>query len=368
MDTWRKMTFAGLAATALLLGCGSSAGSGGDGGDGDPPRGSPASMSLGALGSCVIYEGGQMFCWGWNQNGQFGTRRDTQFESPEHIHELGAVERMALSGDFGCALMDDGDVECMGYDHGGTDQPIALNGAAVGIATGLRHGCALLTGGAVECWGQNAEGQLGDGTLQGREDPAPVTGLSQAVAIYAAADRSCALDGDGGVWCWGRRLDDSDEQRLSPERISGLGATAALSMSDDQTCARREDGTVMCWGYGACDALDRSGDCPEPVPVPGLAAVEQIATGDSAACARTGDSLLCWGENSNGQMGTGDLDPVYTPTAVDGLSGVVLIGFGEAHVCAVLDSDSIYCWGGNGNGQVGNGTTIDQLTPVELEL
>jgi alpha-tubulin suppressor-like RCC1 family protein len=361
-----------LSAVTLLPACGSSAGVDPDGAvgdsDGGAPSGEPRSLSLGSLGSCVVYSSGQQYCWGWNQNGQFGTRRDTQFERPAYIHELGAVEKMSLSCDFGCVLLSGGDVECMGYDHGGTDQPVALGAAALDLATGDGHGCALLTDGTVECWGQNSEGQLGDGTLQGREGPAPVSGLTGAAAVHAASDRSCALDEDGGVWCWGRRLDGSNDDRLSPEQIPDLGVTVALSMSDGQTCALQDDGTVMCWGYGACDALDQSGDCPTPVSVPGLAGVREIAAGDSAACARTDGSLLCWGENFDGQMGNGTLDPVYTPTAVEGLADVALVGFGDDHVCVALSSGDIYCWGSNGNGQIGNGTTLAQLTPTNVGL
>ncbi|MFH2009479.1 MAG: hypothetical protein ABI333_23000 [bacterium] len=362
----------GLFVTLLLLGCGSSPGTDGDGSvsgsDAAVPMGSPVSMSLGSLGTCVVYSGGHQWCWGWNQNGQFGTRRDTQFERPEHIQELGAVDRMALAGDFGCVIYAGGDVECFGYDHGGTDQPVNLNGAAVDLGTGHGHGCALLSGGTVECWGQNSDGQLGDGTPQGREDPAPVTGLSGIVAIDAAADRSCALGGNGDVWCWGRRLDGTGDDRYSPEQITGLGSTTAISMGDDQTCALQNDGTVMCWGYGACNALDLAGDCATPVSVPGLSAVDEIAVGDSAGCARSGGELRCWGRNSRGQMGDGTLDPIYTPTPVSGLTGVTLVGFGSDHACAAVTGDDIYCWGANGNGQIGNGTTIDQLTPIDVGL
>lgn len=361
-----------VAAGALLIGCGSSPGTTGDGSvagnDGGLPTGSPVRLSLGSLGTCVVYSGGQQWCWGWNQNGQFGTSRDTQFERPEHIYELGAVDRMALAGDFGCVLLATGDVECFGYDHGGTDQPVSLGGAAVGIATGHGHACALMTSGQVLCWGQNMDGQLGDGTLQGRVDPAAVSGLSNVAAIAAAADRSCALDTTGGVWCWGRRLDGSGDDRLSPELMGGLGNTTALSMDSSQTCALLDDQTVSCWGYGACNALDLAGDCATPVTVPGLSAVDEIAVGQSAGCARSGSELRCWGSNTNGQMGDGTLDPLYTPTLVDGLTGVTLVGFGSDHVCVAVAGDDILCWGSNGNGEIGNGTTIDQLTPVDVGL
>lgn len=367
---WCPVGLAWLLTLLASLGC-SSEGSTDNGGGGTGGVGgggtwtfAPSQLSLGSLGSCAGFDG-QLWCWGWNQNEQFGTARDTQFERPTRIHELGTVREMALGGDFACALLSWG-VQCMGYDHGGTDGPVDFGTAMpAGLAVGHGHACALVADGSVSCWGQNESGQLGDGTPQGRVDPAPVAGLSDAVAVAAAADRSCALDGSGAVWCWGRRLDSSGDPRLAPEPIAGLATVEVLGMSADQSCVLLTDGSVSCWGHGACNALDLPDSCDAPVPVPGLPAVEELAIGDSAGCARAGSELYCWGRNARGQLGDGTLDASPNPKPVPGLTAQGRVAFGSDHVCAA-SQDSVYCWGSNGNGQIGNGTTIDQLTPVDV--
>lgn len=89
-----------------------------------------------------------------------------------------------VAGDYGhlCALLDDGTVNCFGYDGSGAlglgdtqsrnDGPsemgdalpyVALgdNARAQRIAVGVSHACALLDSGAVKCWGggRNNDGQ-----------------------------------------------------------------------------------------------------------------------------------------------------------------------------------------------------------------
>jgi alpha-tubulin suppressor-like RCC1 family protein len=56
--------------------------------------------------------------------------------------------------------------------------------------------------------------------------------------------------------------------------------------------------------------------------------------------------VKCWGENDEGEVGNGtETDPVRTPVAVKGLSGVTAIGLGSSHACALLADTSVKCWG-----------------------
>jgi hypothetical protein len=61
----------------------------------------------------------------------------------------------------------------------------------------------LNSDGTAWAWGDNDSGQLGDGTSNSRSIPAPVKGLSNALAVAAGNRFSLALTGDGAVWAWG---------------------------------------------------------------------------------------------------------------------------------------------------------------------
>jgi len=73
------------------------------------------------------------------------------------------------------------------------------------VDAGEYHTCALRQGdGSVWCWGYNGKGQLGDGTVESHESPAPVQGLSDVVGLSVYEWHACAVKSDGEVWCWGR--------------------------------------------------------------------------------------------------------------------------------------------------------------------
>ena len=65
------------------------------------------------------------------------------------------------------------------------------------------HACALGVTGELWCWGDNAAGQLGDGTTDTRQTPAPVAGLVAAQQASAGARHTCAVDANRATWCWG---------------------------------------------------------------------------------------------------------------------------------------------------------------------
>ncbi len=77
--------------------------------------------------------------------------------------------------------------------------------------------------------------------------------------------------------------------------------------------------------------------------------------------------LMCWGQNGGEQLGVGDTNPRSTPTdvsvAVLGDTGdgatpktVKSVAAGDEHTCALLNDDTVKCWGQNSNGQIGGGS------------
>jgi len=143
-----------------------------------------------------------------------------------------------------------------------------------------------------------------------------------------------------------------------------LGGISAVTAGGLHTCALMTANGVMCWGDNTDGQLGDGTTTQrlKPVAVSGLSSgVAAVAAGSNHTCALlTTGGAKCWGYNRYGQLGngtaTGATEPNPTPVDVSGLqSGVVAIAAGGAHTCALLDTGGVKCWGWNRRGQIGDG-------------
>ena len=237
---------------------------------------------------------------------------------------------------------------------------------------GGNFACALLAAGTVECWGVGFEGQLADGGAAAPfGTPVPVPHLAGVVAIAAGLDHACALLGSGAVSCWGGNYygqlgNGGAVDSVEPVGVLGITNAVAIAAGVGESCAVLADGTAECWGDSRNGKLGDDGATPPlgvPVPVSGLGDAKTIAAGGDHACAIVSDGrAVCWGENGDGQLGTLGFADALGPAPVFGLTHAVAIATGEQHTCAVLDDDSVECWGASGAPAIANGTTT--LLPV----
>ena len=79
-------------------------------------------------------------------------------------------------------------------------------------------------------------------------------------------------------------------------------------------------------------------------------------------------SVVAWGVNGSGQLGTGNTQPKAVPTVVPGLTGVVAVSAGFSHAMALTSGGLVYTWGANSSKQLGNGTTNPSSSPILLGL
>jgi alpha-tubulin suppressor-like RCC1 family protein len=134
------------------------------------------------------------------------------------------------------------------------------------------------------------------------------------------------------------------------------------------TCAVLLDGSTVCWGSNSDGQL---GDgtitgSTRPVQVKNLGGAVALATGARHSCALTSEGYVhCWGWNGVGQLGNGSTTNASTPVRVMLLAGVTAIAAGAAHTCALISDGSIRCWGSNSDGQLG-ASTADSSTPVPV--
>jgi hypothetical protein len=125
----------------------------------------------------------------------------------------------------------------------------------------------------------------------------------------------------------------------------------SIASGASHTCAVTTSGGVLCWGDNSSGQLGDGTTTPRltPTPVSGLSSgVATVAAAYQRTCAvTTSGALLCWG------------DTVPTPTSVSGLaSGVTAVAIGQYHACALTASGAVLCWGNNSYGQLGNGTPV----------
>ncbi len=303
-----------------------------DGGAVDASRTNVTEVALGELHTCARRPTGTVRCWGDDTQGQTGT---------------------------GGTVADAGLVITPAYVEGITD--------ARSIAAGRSHSCIVHATGRVACWGYNFSGQLGDGSPSPRSTvPVSVNGIDDALRVAAGGNFTCVLRESGGVSCWGGNEwgqlgDDSKQARNTADAVRNLDDAIAISAGETHACAVRRGGTVACWGNGTDGQLG-NGNAPSesrlPLDIPSLSGVIGVATGQRSSCALKSDkTLVCWGANDLGQLGSGSpsVAPNPSPAPVDGISDATALWAGASHACAVRSGGGVRCWGAGEWGQLGDG-------------
>ncbi|MEX1253552.1 MAG: flexitail domain-containing putative surface protein [Dehalococcoidia bacterium] len=266
------------------------------------------------------------------------------------------------------------------------------------VDAGFAHSCAITSAGAVRCWGANASGQVGDGSVDDRQAPEAVFGLASGITDVAlGSGHTCALTTAGGVKCWGNNTvgqvgDDTGVERHMPADVTGLsGGVTAITAGLNHACALLDTGGVRCWGDNTAGELGTgtNGNIsldPMPVCASGsgagcnqLTGVVAIGAGDFHTCAvlSTG-GLKCWGLNEYGQIGdgtAGDSNPEtldqfsVNPTSVVLFGGTATsVSGGDGHTCALNTGGLVQCWGLNNFGQLGDGTLSNHSLPITVDL
>lgn len=202
----------------------------------------------------------------------------------------------------------------------------------VAIDAGGSHACGLFGDGRLKCWGDNSAGQLGvDATAYGNRD---------AVLGNAAGEMGASL----------------------PVVLVGV---SAFSLHGRSTCAVSGE-QLYCWGANLNGFIRGSptSDVAAPLRVDVGAAVKAVAVTEEHGCVlTTGNTVRCWGNNTDGQLATGNETPIYP---VSGVAAAVTIDLGATakavaaggrRSCALLANDTLKCWGDNFNGALGIGST-----------
>ncbi|MEI7620912.1 MAG: fibronectin type III domain-containing protein [Candidatus Moraniibacteriota bacterium] len=374
--------------------------------------GTLVSVAGGQSFSLALKYDGSVMAWGWNASGQLGDNTTTDRNAPLAIWgpatSTPASNFTSISSGYAhnLALKSDGTVWAWGNNGfgqlgDGTSisrfTPVQVLGLTnvLAVAAGYNHSLALKNDGTVWAWGWNAYSQLGDGTQSIRNLPVQVKAsatpgdyLQNVSAISLGDTHSLALKNDGTVFAWGGNgrgqigIGYVNSMQVYPQQIkdaigSGfLTGVSAISAGGYYSLALLTGGTVWSWGANDQGQLGDYSSVDRILPVQvvdqtlfGITNISKISAGYQHSMALKNDgSLLAWGWNAYGQLGTNNRNSatIALPVTGAGTSNVKMVEAGNNHTVMLKNDGTTWAWGWNAYGQLGNGDTNDNITPVQV--
>ncbi len=197
--------------------------------------------------TCVLGEDGRVRCWGDRDEGE-------NMGSTEPTFVAGAVDidELSVGGGGRCGRTRSSNVLCWGANSiyalaGGRPRTRTAVAAGVKHARGLagfETHCAVRDDGNVTCWGYEEVADLHDPT--GKWAPVRALNYAHAKSIVVGQDASCAILVDGTVSCFAKTVSRT---------MSTLSNIVELAAGRNHFCARDAAGAVSCWGDNAYGQL-----------------------------------------------------------------------------------------------------------------
>ncbi len=332
----------------------------------------PSSVALGQLAGYGISSTGAVYAWGDNSYGELGNGTTTSSATPVKVAlPAGVVVTAVTASDYDAyALTSTGQVYAWGYNQEGqlgngttttSDSPVLVHlpsGTKVAqVSAGSSQALARTSTGKVLGWGYNADGELGNGTTDGADVPTAVHLPSGVTITQIAAGyyHSLALTSTGRVLAWGYNFfggigDGTTITRLSPVYValpSGVTPTQ-IAAGYLFSSIRTSTGAVYDWGYnnygqvgvGTSTQIEAT---PVKAQLPSGVSISRIVDlyYGVDALSSTGKGYA-WGYNGYGDVGNEGVGAnVLAPTAISlpiGLKVGTIAGYGDSSFATVVST------------------------------
>lgn len=283
-----------------------------------------SSVAMGYYNGCAIRQDGTLWCWGTNMS-------------------------LVTSLQYGTAPMQIG---------------TASNWTKISVSIDT---IAALGGGTLFVWGDNLAGQLGLQNEAEIVNPTPIGGtITGWLDVHAGNSHQCGITPDHG-YCWGA-IGDGDigngvtVNYYSPTQI-GTSRWMSISLGS-ANCGINDALQVECWGNVPQTGVGFGNTDPVWAPTI-LSSINysfvraNTGSGGATFCGVHVGNLACWGDNSTGQDAQGNTtSPQLSPIDVGKPPGGFWLSVDSTdHTCAITNANQLYCWGDNTNGELGTGTT-----------
>jgi len=385
-------------------------------------------LSAGDLQTCgLTLDTGQLYCWGRNLWGELG---DGSFDDA-------LVPRLAVGGHNFAQISTSSGLTCgvtaTDFSQGQDNSVFPHNTLCWGRSSlgGLGHGGRFLDSiFSVPCGLERSViflclPRLRTGVTQAGQGTFRLHSVSVGNGFACGIANEVSGGQEGEALCWGPH----DAQQLGQaDSLGGAGLTScidtldvtsfktiqctfnplraaqgfifsALSSGGPDTCGV-SDAQVYCWG-GSYEGSPRKINTPpgaqieiESISVGGgrigvRGSAEPFSAGDERplACAlAAGGQVFCWGDNVNGELGSGEIPGPGNPidhrdqmqkvdqdtlVFIDVSAGSRLatpagVEHDAAHACALTQDRAIYCWGSNLSGALGVLDSSPAFAPIRI--
>jgi alpha-tubulin suppressor-like RCC1 family protein len=197
-------------------------------------------VEAGFVAAAALTQTGDVYTWGSNAQGQLGVSKGLvgQRDTPGMVPGLPNIQAICSGQGHVLALDQGGVLWAWGWNQEGqlgngsggsfvfSDTPaqvIGLGAAVTAIACGSLHSLALDVNGDVWAWGNGDGGALGTGVLVDAYNPVLVASLQgqNITQISIANDTNLAMDVNGKLWTWG----GNSSGQLGVGEVGGQGGS-----------------------------------------------------------------------------------------------------------------------------------------------
>ena len=201
-------------------------------------------------------------------------------------------------------------------------------------------------------------------------DDGSLSGSFSFESCTVASPSSCSLP-------WGGTISHGDNVTAYEYGDQSCGNTQTRTCTDgtlsgsytNESC---DSGHGYCWGENNNGNLGTGNMNEELVPtavIPDRSWATISAGWDHTCGITTSGDAYCWGNQSKGRLGNGNDNSgsIAVPAPVSGGHSWTQISAGDEHSCGVTTSGDGYCWGDDNDGRLGNGAgTFDVLVPTAV--
>jgi hypothetical protein len=306
-----------------------------------PVAGVPAATAVEAFGdhSCALTEAGDVYCWGVTYGEWADQERGLGFSTTARkVAGLSGIQQVVLGADHAAALDGDGKVLRWGGesvavlwpDRSVDDRRAAHRGQLLGTYRSIAIGRTMLCGVSstgLECARLHFEREWNHDCLGEASKEAGCQPFRMAVPDVRFAsmqpideedlldDAVCVVRESGAFECARRLREEASDEPRAWSRLEPVTLPPIASQHGSLVVGRNDEAFVV--QFSAHTSCAEGGCVPRRVPFDRLLKdSSELSMGDHHSCVVRSAEIVCWGDNTHGQLGDGTREPSAEPKTV----------------------------------------------------